>query len=157
MARRKKKPCKQFTCPNLVEFPNKYCDTHSYLEKNEAYDRNNYYDNNLRNKRNDEFYHSGPWIETREYILRKYKGLDLYAFFIEKKILYADTVHHIEELNENWSKRLDIDNLIPLSNSTHNVIHAMYKKDKSRTQKLLLSLLEKWTNEYEGQGEVRKF
>lgn len=150
MASRKKKPCKKFRCPNLVEHPKKYCGNHSHLEEQEIFDRNNYYDNFIRNKMNNIFYHSKEWIATREYILKKYKGLDLYAFFIEKKIITATTVHHIEELNENWDRRLDVENLIPLSSSNHNKIHGMYEKDKEAAQKLLFDLLKRWKDEYEG-------
>ena len=86
---------------------------------------------------------------NKKIYIRKYKGLDLYAFFIEKKIVYADTVYHIVELREDGDRGLDITNLFPLSNSNHNVIYAMYDMDNKSTQKLLKDLLKRWRMEYE--------
>lgn len=141
---------KQCRCGKVIDHKKKYCSECEKKYQQEKYESNKYYDKYIRDKRSTAFYNSPEWIKAREYILGKYKGLDLYAFFIEKKIVYADTVHHIEELKENWNIRLNITNLIPLSNSNHNVIHAMYEKDKKGTQRLLFSLLERWREEYEG-------
>ncbi len=144
---RSKKPCKKIGCSGLATYPNKYCSMHLEIEKQEIAKRNSFYDRNIRDKECDEFYHSDDWIKSREYILKKYKGLDLYVYFILNEIVYADTVHHIEELKENWNRRLDINNLIPMSNPTHKKIHAMYKKDKAKTQNLLFKLIERWRKE----------
>lgn len=141
------KPCKHFGCPNLTR--ESYCEQHKYKAQQEKSQRQRYYDQYIRNKKHAAFYTSPEWAKTRDYVLAKYKGLDLYAFFIEKKIVYADTIHHIEELKDNWNRRLDIDNLFPLSTSNHNHIHSLYEKDKKKTQQLLFSLLEKWNKMYE--------
>ncbi len=141
-----KKLCR---CGKVIEYKEKNCSSCIDLYNQERAETNKYYDKYIRDKKSTAFYNSPEWIKTREYVLRKYKGLDLYAFFIEKKIVYADTVHHIEELRANWNRKLDITNLIPLSSSNHNVIHAMYEKDKEGTQRLLFSLLQRWAGEYE--------
>ncbi len=140
-----KKLCK---CGKIIDYGNRYCNECEKIHKQEQREKNKHYDKYIRDKKSIAFYNSPEWIRTREYILIKYKGLDLYAFFILKEIVYADTVHHIEELRENWGRRLDITNLFPLSSSNHNVIHAMYEKDKEGTQELLFSLLERWREEY---------
>lgn len=142
-----KKLCR---CGRVINQSDKYCNECENKYQQEKYESNKYYDKYIRDKKSTAFYNSPGWIKTREYVLAKYKGLDLYAFFIENEIVYADTVHHIEELKENWNRRLDITNLFPLSSSNHNVIHAMYEKDKEGTQKLLFSLLERWIEKYEG-------
>lgn len=144
-----KKLCR---CGRIIDYKQKYCDKCSKKYKQERAEYQRYYDEHIRDQQAAAFYNSPEWLKTRNFILRKYKGLDLYAFFIEKKIVYADTVHHIEELKENWDRRLDIPNLFPLSSSNHNKIHAMYEKDKKSTQALLFGLLEKWNREYEGVG-----
>lgn len=138
-----RKICNYTGCNRIISPKEIYCFEHKLLNKKNKAFKNKRYDKKIRDKKSTEFYNSKEWIKTREYILGKYKGLDLYAFFIDKKIIYATTVHHIEELKENWSKRLDIGNLIPLSTSSHNRIHKMYEKDKQRTQKQLKELIDR--------------
>jgi hypothetical protein len=82
----------------------------------------------------------------RIYVLGLYKGLDLFAFFIENKIVSASTGHHIIEIKEDWSLRLTIDNVFPVSDASHKKIHVMYKKDKEGTQRLLKKLIRKWND-----------
>lgn len=137
-------------CGKVISQRDRYCKQCKVISHQEIAESNRYYDKYIRDKRSATFYNSTSWIKTREYILDKYKGLDLYAFFIEKEIVYADTVHHIEELKENWDRGLDITNLFPLSSGNHSKIHKMYGKDKEGTQKLLFSLLDRWEKEYMG-------
>lgn len=105
---------------------------------------NKVYDKNKRNKQSESFYNSSSWKKTREVVLRKYKYLDLYDYYINRRITQTNTVHHIVELSEDWGKRLDLTNLIPLSEANHNKIHGMYSKNKTETQKMLQGLLDRW-------------
>lgn len=137
-------------CGKIIQYNTRLCEECiKKYDRNKA-ERNRYYDKNIRDKKTTEFYNSTEWIKTRECIINKYKGLDIYALFIENKKVYADTVHHIEELKECWDRRLDITNLIPLSSGNHTKIHNMYKKDKKATQKLLFGLITRWDKEYQG-------
>lgn len=50
-------------------------------------------------------------------------------------------VHHIIPVKDDWSKRYDIDNLIPLSNATHEYIEQTYaqgQREKIEMQRVLL-------------------
>lgn len=136
-----KKTCK---CGKIIKYSEQYCDTCNDSRK----DYYKHYDNNYRDKKSAAFYNSIEWEKTRRFILGKYKDLDLYAYYIGKELVHADTVHHIEELKDNWDRRLDITNLFPLSSSNHSKIHKMYLKDKQGTQQLLLNILKKWENEF---------
>src|SRR5699024_8142209 len=92
-------------------------------------ERKNYYrqyDMYSRDRERAAFYNSIEWKRVRQHVLRKYKGLDLYAYFVDDEIEYADTVHHIIELKDDWSKRLTIANLFPLTSSNHIKIHRLY-------------------------------
>ncbi|WP_353096215.1 HNH endonuclease [Tissierella praeacuta] len=140
-----KKLCK---CGKVIDYNQKYCSQCSVKYKQERKEYHKHYDKYIRDQDAADFYNSAEWEKAREYVIAKYEGLDLYAFFIEKEIIYADTVHHIEELRENWNRRLDISNLIPLSRSNHNKIHKMYEKDREGVQELLFNLLERWKEEY---------
>lgn len=115
------------------------------------------YNKYRRNKKTAQFYISAEWRRVRAIALAKYDGLDLYAFYVQKKIATADMVHHIIEIEEDWSKRLDALNLFPLSNANHGIISALYKRDeetKRRTQELLKEILRIHT---EGHGGIEKF
>lgn len=93
--------------------------------------RHKEYDRCSRDKDAAKFYSSASWKRMRQYILDKYDGLDLYAYVVFGQIEKADTVHHIIEMRDDKSQALLEQNLIPVSSSTHNIIHASYDKSKS--------------------------
>lgn len=134
-------------CGKKISIGDRYCEECNKKVEQYKKDNNKYYDKHRRNKKSTEFYHSQEWINLRAFVLSKYKGLDLYAYYVEKRIVYASPVHHIIEIEEDWEKRLDISNLIPLSNANHNKMDALYKKDKKGTQMLLFELLSRWKRE----------
>jgi hypothetical protein len=112
-------------------------------------EKHRHYKKMRRDKREQAFYNSKQWIMLRDFIAVKYKGLCLWSYFMEDSIAAADAYHHIIPVKDDWNDRLDIYNIIPLSNRAHNMIHEMYKKDKEGTQKILKDLIFKW-NELEG-------
>lgn len=73
-------------------------------------------------------------------------GIDVYLFMTEGKLVPADTVHHIVPLQDDWQKRMDINNLMSLSHGTHSMIEQMYKKDKPGTAKKLQEMLLEYRN-----------
>lgn len=101
-----------------------------------------------RGERSSRFYISPGWRTVREVVLKLYDGIDIYAYYTQRRVVPADMVHHIEELEENWEKRFEIKNLIPLSAGNHGIISALYKRDeatKRATQELLRGLvMEHW-------------
>ena len=104
-------------------------------------------------KKYDSFYKTMEWILQREVVMRKYVGLDIYDYFINNKTTYADMVHHIVEVKEDWDKRLDIDNLIPLSEKNHRKVTKIYKtKGKEKLMQQLYELKERWEKEIIGRG-----
>lgn len=152
MPRKAKRPCSYVGCNKLTT--ESYCDEHQYLKQINKTESNRYYDLNVRNRRDKkykEFYHSPEWIRLREYIKAKYKGLCLYSFYIEKKIVVCEIVHHIVSIKEDWSLRLCEDNLIPLSSAVHNKLEALMDKsneDKERVIKLLRQLKDRFHKEF---------
>lgn len=111
------------------------------------------YNERRRNKKAAAFYVSSEWRGVRASILRKYDGIDPYALYVQRRVVPADMVHHIVELDEDWSKRLEVTNLIPLSNANHGVISALYKRDeatKKETQKLLREVARRYAEEVGG-------
>lgn len=107
-----------------------------------------------RDQRKAGFYISREWRLTRDAALRMYDHLDIYALIVQRRIVTADMVHHIVEIEEDWDRRLDMSNLLPLSNGNHGIISALYAKDertKRETQQLLFRLIAAYK---EGQGGV---
>lgn len=105
----------------------------------------------LRNDKKEQvFYSSGIWIIKRDKIKDKFKGIDIYSYFILGKIEFSSTVHHIEPIKDNWNRRLDDDNLIPLTDSNHRKIHKIMDNseiDKEKIQKILFELVKRFENE----------
>ena len=80
-----------------------------------------------RNKKAAAFYVSAEWRKVRAFALSLYDDLDMYAYYVQHKIVVADMVHHITEIEEDWTQRLNVENLFPLSNGNHGIISALYK------------------------------
>ncbi len=88
------------------------------------------YNNRIRyNKDNikySKFYSSTSWRKLSKYIRIKYNDLCLMCLIKDNAISPADVVHHITEIREDYSKRLEENNLITLCHSCHNNLHANY-------------------------------
>lgn len=125
MAKRTKKPCRKIGCAKLVEYPNKYCEVHLDLEEKDKAERNYLYDTTVRHgkdKKYTAFYKSKEWNKVRQMALIRDNGL-CQVCLREKKITMADIVHHKIEIKEDWSKRLDLNNLECVCLVCHNRLH----------------------------------
>lgn len=90
------------------------------------------------------FYKSKEWNVIRSIIKDKDNGLCLKCLK-NKVISPMNTVHHIEELKANWSKRLDEGNLISLCEQCHQSIHKKYKtENKVKVQEELKNIIKKF-------------
>lgn len=109
-------------------------------------ERHKIYDREYRNKDNAEFYHSKAWKQLTKLCKLKANGLDLYELEVNGKIVKGSLSHHIEELEDNIDRALDITNLIWVSERTHNYIHSVYnksKEDKNKLKALLFKIINK--------------
>lgn len=111
-------------------------------DKEREKERQKIYSRYRRDKKKAAFYVSPVWRKKRAEILALHDYIDIYAFYVQKRIMTADMVHHIVPLEDDWSRRLDAGNLIPLSNQNHGIIEAMYKDEtkKQELQQLLFEL-----------------
>lgn len=145
--------CSRRGCTKILPEGTKYCDMHIKEKFKEEKIRNKKYKQSLKDSRENKFYSTDKWIRLRDTIRIKCLGLCLICYF---KGRYEDlyTIHHIEDIKDNWDRRLDNKNLIGLCQHHHIQVHKEYDKsklDKAKMQKLLFSLLEKFKEEY---GEV---
>lgn len=147
MALRRIRECKFKACINLTRNECGYCDEHIKYEDIERKKQNKIYNDYSRNKDTSKIYDSKHWKNKRKYIMICYNNLDIYQYYVNKRIVEASLVHHIVELREDIGMAYDNNNLIPLSEETHNFVHNKYnsgKREKESMQKLLQSLLERW-------------
>lgn len=121
MAQKAKKPCAYPECRNLVR-DERFCFKHQNEIQKQRKDRDQYYDEHVRDKKTKSFYKSKAWqaVRRRALIRDKYLCQDCLK---QNRITPADTVHHLVEISKDWSKRLDIDNLLSLCAACHNARH----------------------------------
>lgn len=138
MVQRALKPCKYLGCKVLHRNQGLYCDEHqSIIESSKLAEsnkrrlvRNRKYGYNMNDE--DKFYSSGAWQHKRSLMKELHSYLCLNCLDNE---IYQECkhVHHIVELLEDWSLRLDEDNLICLCTECHKGVHIMYRRsDKDR-------------------------
>lgn len=111
------KRCNKSGCREFIESYESYCEAHKG-ETNRAY-------NEFRNTYDKEyvsFYKSTAWQKKRVQALRRDEWVcqDCAA---EGIITVAQEVHHIVETKHDWSKRLELDNLISLCRTHHDRRH----------------------------------
>ena len=93
----------------------------------------------------DDFYQSSEWLKARKLCIELCCGLDLYSLYHNDTIEYGYTVHHIEPVEVSPQLRLEQSNLIYLSESSHQIVHNLYKQGKYlETVKFLKSIKEKF-------------
>lgn len=102
--------------------------------------------NNKQNKTYTQFYNSKSWKKMSSNVKSKHNGLCLVCLLEYQLIKFADVVHHIETLRENWDKRLCEDNLIPLCHGCHNRIDHINCPEEEKEQ--LKQLLKDYKNKY---------
>lgn len=147
------KQCSWHGCTRIVKEYIKYCDYHQSLYEREEKERYKEYRLRRADKKEQDFYNSKEWKRISDGIKAMQDGIDIFSYYILNKTQSAQTCHHIVELKEDWARRLDIDNLIGLTESNHQKIHKIYKKsnrDKKQMQKLLFDLIQRYYEEFRG-------
>lgn len=95
------------------------------------------------------FYLSSEWQKARNKCISNCYGIDLYSYYVLRKIEYGQTVHHIVPILDDYSQRLSQENLIYLTESNHRLIHTLYQSEYNNTCKLLKSIVAPFLNELE--------
>ena len=94
---------------------------------------------NEKTARENKFYSSQAWQTIRLSVLVKAR----YKCYVAEQlgeVAVANHVHHIEFIGEAWEKRLDIDNLIPISSHYHKLIHKLNINSKEKLDKFIEDL-----------------
>lgn len=99
-----------------------------------------------------QFYWSIQWVKIKDTAKEQLAGLDLYSLYVLKTIEYGAIMHHIEPIKDDFERRLDLSNLIFLTDSNHQIIHKIMDSSPGECENiktLLYSLLQRFTKGYE--------
>ena len=99
-------------------------------ECNEASRRESYkiYNEKYRDRVAQTFYNSKAWRRVRTAVKERAGGVDEYVKETEGRLERGEIAHHIEEISERPELSLEMENIIYVSEATHNKIHAAYKQ-----------------------------
>ena len=111
------------------------------------------YDRNQRDLKAKEFYRSSRWLAVRQRVLNMDR-VDVYMYMTQGKVIPADTVHHITPLRDDWSRGLDVSNLMSLHHNTHSMIEREYASRGARSMANTLYILLAEFRERVKAGEV---
>lgn len=149
------KQCSWHGCTKILNGDVKYCDYHANKYDKEQKERYKEYSNRRRRdaeqKKYQDFYSSKEWERVRQAVIADCYGIDILEFYRTGRIVNGERVHHIICLNDDFNCRLDVGNLIYLSEQNHRRVHAEYDKsdkDKEKMQKILFELLNKFDKEF---------
>lgn len=95
-----------------------------------------------RTRKDNKVYDSKEYRKARKKVLETYNGICLWSLYVDGQIVKADVTHHIVEVLDDITKGKSYDNLIPLSNKSHDIVHRLYKINKEAIQNILYSMIE---------------
>ena len=126
-----RKFCAHPGCNKVIDITKTYCDRHTVTKAQK--DRE--YDAKHRDRKAKAFYNAKAWQIVRQRVLTLDNHIDLYLYATERRIVKASLVHHIIEYREDPSKGLDPNNLISVSEETHEkTIKQAYANEESKRE-----------------------
>ncbi len=150
-----KKLCSYGSCHKVVNGNKRFCERHRKLfERDEKVRYKEYKKRRLKDKekkKQQEFYISKGWQRTRSGVISSCYSIDIYQYYTTGDVVEGQAVHHIVELDDDWSRRQDILNLIYLTEQNHRQIHSEYNisSGKKRTmQNILINMLVRFEEEF---------
>jgi len=132
------KICTQQGCNTLVPQGKSRCPKHEVKDSTTQ----RFYDQQRKFDKYTLFYKSPEWMRTRKFVLNRDSSL-CQDCLSRGRYSPASTVHHIVELKEDWTLRLDLMNLISVCHSCHNTIHGRYSKSKDKEVSRLRSIVKR--------------
>lgn len=115
------RPCAAPGCVKLTR--ERYCKAHAVRAQAEKAEHDRRYDETRRDKKLARFYASTAWKRARE--AARIRDHNLCQDCLQRgRVVFADTVHHIEPVRDAWHKRLQLDNLVSLCMTCHETRHS---------------------------------
>nr|DAE10134.1 MAG TPA: HNH endonuclease bacteriophage, HNH Endonuclease, DNA.52A [Siphoviridae sp. ctGuJ10] len=125
-----KRICAYPRCNHIINDDQRYCEYHAIKYQNRVKQYHKNYNNKNSNNKIRKYYWTDSWKDKRHYILVFYYYIDIYKLIYDHEIVIADMVHHIVPTNDDFSLRAVDDNLIPLNDATHKLVHKEYLKGR---------------------------
>lgn len=150
-----KKLCSYPGCSKVLEAGVKYCSRHRDRQKD--IDKKRYREYKRQRMKDEEearrqqFYSGKAWRLFRTARAAEQLRIDIYEYYTTGKIVEAENYHHIQEITEDWDRRLDAANVIGLSEANHRRVHKEYErsyKAKRKMQMTLYAMLERFYREF---------
>lgn len=117
--------------------------------------RHRRYDERWRDKDKAAFYHGKAWQRTAEAARKRAQYVDEVIYAETGRLVPGAIVHHIEPIDENPMRKLDMENLIFVSAGTHKRIHDAYEKNP-RAKREMQEKLMVIRRERDGAGDGQK-
>lgn len=132
--------CSKVNCNKLIPFTESYCDDHKELSKQiiKEYETKRY----KRDKHFIQFYNSKMWKDTRKSIMLRDDGLCQYCL-AEGMIHKAEVIDHFIPIKDDFSKKLDADNLVA-SCIRHNTLKEIDEKKLRNNEITIEEYKNKW-------------
>ncbi len=111
-----KRPCKEIGCNKLTR--ESWCDVH----KKNVQEIHQEYNRYKRDGKANAFYQSREWKHIRKLALERDNFL-CQMCLRDGNLVKGVIVHHLEEIKDNWNRRLDLSNLEVVCRNCHNRIH----------------------------------
>lgn len=144
-----KKLCSK--CNKVIKYGTTRCNECEAKHNEQKKSDYKYYDLNIRGKDTHDFYNSPAWKKVKKAIRVRDNGGMCVMCMKENRIKFADLVHHIDPIKDNYDKRLSYSNLICLCNKHHKQVHAVYdtnEANKSIMQKKLVNMIKTSKEEF---------
>lgn len=107
--------------------------------------------------RRQQFYNDKAWLSFKTGQEARQLGMDIYEYYTTGNIIAAENYHHIEEVIEAWDRRLDVYNVLGLSEANHRRIHIEYNRGEAAKRKLqrnFFNMLERFYREFTSGGGI---
>lgn len=126
-------------CGKRIPQGQRLCDKCLYAHKQKRKKQAKAYDK----KRNWAWFYNSPgWGTARIQPWDRDNGVCLMCFFSKDRLRTAHVVHHIIELDDDFGRAYDTNNLICLCERCHKRVHKKYREGrKKETQKELFEIL----------------
>lgn len=155
-----KKLCSAPGCYKVVNDGVKYCERHKNIDREKYREYKHKRMQDADEARRQQFYNSKAWEGLRASREAAQYGVDIYELYTTGEIQNAERYHHIEEVAEDWDKRLDSNNVIGMSDKNHKRIHKEYERGymaRKKMQQTLYAMLERFRREFGDGGDIKSF
>lgn len=117
------KRCNHVGCRMLIDYDKRFCEQHKAL-----HNKTTYKDRKVKDEKYLQFYNSKQWRKAS--YLYKLKNPLCEECLKENIIKKADVTDHVDEIKDNFERRLDVTNFKSLCHAHHNQKTLKVKKER---------------------------